>query len=568
MMQEKKRAAAALVNGIAGNGNGRAAAASAADGQGLSSTKAAGPTFQVWSRDSHGFCTECEDTRATVLCVECDEAYCSLCWAALHRRGERATHETIPLGSEEELAPPPEALEESGWLAGVWPSQRPRTSPHPAIPASSSSSAGARAEGGGVSSENGGGDSAGGGAVVVDTKNGKGAIVSNGAGQANGKSVEGWEGASVNRNIAAVPGAVLGAPAAATSAQSMTGNGEAAAMKGGAAVVPGGQPKKAKLNGSALAAAAPLAAAAGAAGAAAAAAPPQTPTIVPLTPPSTSTGVAIEVGAVPTPESSAHRSGSGSGNSSGSGAACRPEGHEGPLCPSGSFFSKPQTPPGSPTGGVSNGKNGATSTGERETNAQGGVGMDAKAEVGVAGGERGPGRHSQEGDRSAAGGTGGGGSENGSTPAAGRAGCGSSNGDAGARAEESTKNGHGQSRNNGLPSSAAGKAGGEEAEAVVPAQALAAGATAGSDDMDVEAPLFSPAAMEAAAAGGGTDVEVPQASAPASEKSVGANGGGVPAGGDEAVGPAREATKSEKESLADLHRRSTNIPLRLDPRER
>ncbi|CAN0366649.1 unnamed protein product, partial [Ectocarpus sp. 12 AP-2014] len=154
MMQEKKRAAAALVNGIAGNGNGRAATSSAVEGQGLSNTKAAGPTFQVWSRDSHGFCTECEDTRATVLCHECDEAYCSLCWAALHRRGERARHETIPLGSEEELAPPPEALEESGWLAGVWPSQRPRASPHPAIPTSSSSSAGAGTEVGGVSSEN------------------------------------------------------------------------------------------------------------------------------------------------------------------------------------------------------------------------------------------------------------------------------------------------------------------------------------------------------------------------------------------------------------------------------
>lgn len=40
-MQEKKRAAAALVNGIAGNGNGRAAASSAMEGQGLSNTKAA-----------------------------------------------------------------------------------------------------------------------------------------------------------------------------------------------------------------------------------------------------------------------------------------------------------------------------------------------------------------------------------------------------------------------------------------------------------------------------------------------------------------------------------------------
>ncbi len=33
-----------------------------------------------------------------MLCQDCDEAYCSLCWAALHRRGERAKHETTPLG--------------------------------------------------------------------------------------------------------------------------------------------------------------------------------------------------------------------------------------------------------------------------------------------------------------------------------------------------------------------------------------------------------------------------------------------------------------------------------------
>ncbi|CAM9304629.1 unnamed protein product [Ectocarpus sp. 13 AM-2016] len=561
MMREKKRAVAALVNGIAGNGNRRAAASSAVEGQGLSSTKAAGPTFQVWSRDSHGFCTECEDTRATVLCRECDEAYCSLCWAALHRRGERAKHEAIPLGSEEELAPPPEALEESGWLAGVWPSQRPRTSPHPAIPASSSSSAGAGTEVGGVSSNNGGGDSAGAAAVNLARKNGNGAIVGNGAGPANGKSAEGWEGASANRNTEAVPVVSSGAPASATGARSMTGNGEPAAAKGGAVVVPGGQPKKVKLNGSALAAAAAPAAAPPEA-----IAPPQTPKIVPLTPPSTSTGVDIEVGAPPTAESSAHRSGSGSGSGSGSsssGAAFRPEGHEGPLCPSGSFFSKPQTPPGSPTGGVSNRKNGAISTGGTKKKSQGEVGIHAKAGVDVAGGARGQGRHSQEGECSAAGGTGGGGSENCSTPAAGRA----ANGDAGLRAEESTENGHGENRNNGLSSSAAAKAGGEEAAAVVAEPAPTAGAT-GSDNMDVDAPLFSPAAMEAAAAGGGTDVEVPHASAPASEKPVGANGGGVSAGGAEPVGPAREATKSEKESLVDLYRRSTNIPLRLDPRER
>lgn len=73
------------------------------------------------------------------------------------------------------------------------------------------------------------------------------------------------------------------------------------------------------------------------------------------------------------------------------------------------------------------------------------------------------------------------------------------------------------------------------------------------DSMDVEAPLFSAAAIAAAAgAGSNVDVEVPLL-----EKN-----------GDEVAGRAREATAAEKRSLADLKRRATNVPLRLDPRER
>ncbi|CAM9498858.1 unnamed protein product, partial [Choristocarpus tenellus] len=77
-----------------------------------------GPRFEVWSSKSRPFCTECEDTRATVYCEACEEDYCSLCWAFLHRKGARARHTTRAI-STVDAAPPPEV---SGWLAGVWPS--------------------------------------------------------------------------------------------------------------------------------------------------------------------------------------------------------------------------------------------------------------------------------------------------------------------------------------------------------------------------------------------------------------------------------------------------------------
>ncbi|CAM9790505.1 unnamed protein product, partial [Discosporangium mesarthrocarpum] len=81
--------------------------------------------FEVWSSKSHLFCTECEDTRATVLCEGCEEEYCLLCWASLHRKGARARHTTVPISPAalEEALPPDMAKAGSSWLSGVWSSQ-------------------------------------------------------------------------------------------------------------------------------------------------------------------------------------------------------------------------------------------------------------------------------------------------------------------------------------------------------------------------------------------------------------------------------------------------------------
>jgi B-box zinc finger len=44
------------------------------------------------------FCVECEDTLATVLCVECGDNYCDLCFDSQHRKGARAKHTKQPFG--------------------------------------------------------------------------------------------------------------------------------------------------------------------------------------------------------------------------------------------------------------------------------------------------------------------------------------------------------------------------------------------------------------------------------------------------------------------------------------
>ncbi|OQS06198.1 hypothetical protein THRCLA_01758 [Thraustotheca clavata] len=44
-----------------------------------------------------GMCVECEDTDASVSCLDCGDLYCDLCFQAQHRSGRRAKHRTAPL---------------------------------------------------------------------------------------------------------------------------------------------------------------------------------------------------------------------------------------------------------------------------------------------------------------------------------------------------------------------------------------------------------------------------------------------------------------------------------------
>ncbi|GLB34139.1 putative protein of unknown function (DUF2009) [Lyophyllum shimeji] len=44
-----------------------------------------------------GFCVECEDQPAQVLCETCSDAYCEVCFAAQHRKGSRKRHTVKPL---------------------------------------------------------------------------------------------------------------------------------------------------------------------------------------------------------------------------------------------------------------------------------------------------------------------------------------------------------------------------------------------------------------------------------------------------------------------------------------
>jgi hypothetical protein len=43
-----------------------------------------------------GACVECE-ADATLHCVQCQDDYCPVCYAALHRKGKRAAHTTTPV---------------------------------------------------------------------------------------------------------------------------------------------------------------------------------------------------------------------------------------------------------------------------------------------------------------------------------------------------------------------------------------------------------------------------------------------------------------------------------------
>ncbi|KAM6496124.1 Protein of unknown function (DUF2009) domain containing protein [Amanita muscaria] len=46
---------------------------------------------------AEGYCVECEDQPAHILCETCKDVYCEVCFAAQHRKGTRKRHATSPL---------------------------------------------------------------------------------------------------------------------------------------------------------------------------------------------------------------------------------------------------------------------------------------------------------------------------------------------------------------------------------------------------------------------------------------------------------------------------------------
>mmetsp|Transcript_6898 Transcript_6898/g.13290 ORF Transcript_6898/g.13290 Transcript_6898/m.13290 type:complete len:121 (+) Transcript_6898:41-403(+) len=50
-------------------------------------------------------CQLCEDTTATLFCKQCNEAFCSECFEALHWSGKRQGHEVFPVGEVPGAAP-------------------------------------------------------------------------------------------------------------------------------------------------------------------------------------------------------------------------------------------------------------------------------------------------------------------------------------------------------------------------------------------------------------------------------------------------------------------------------
>ncbi|KDQ29697.1 hypothetical protein PLEOSDRAFT_1055696 [Pleurotus ostreatus PC15] len=51
---------------------------------------------------AEGYCVECEDQPAQVLCETCLDKFCEVCFAAQHRKGSRKRHATKPLSSGQE----------------------------------------------------------------------------------------------------------------------------------------------------------------------------------------------------------------------------------------------------------------------------------------------------------------------------------------------------------------------------------------------------------------------------------------------------------------------------------
>ncbi|KAL0950208.1 hypothetical protein HGRIS_010200 [Hohenbuehelia grisea] len=67
---------------------------------------------------AEGFCIECEDQPAQVLCETCSDNYCEVCFASQHRKGSRKRHAVKPLseqpGKKAKLAHNAEASSSSG----------------------------------------------------------------------------------------------------------------------------------------------------------------------------------------------------------------------------------------------------------------------------------------------------------------------------------------------------------------------------------------------------------------------------------------------------------------------
>jgi hypothetical protein len=69
--------------------------------------------------DAIVYCADCEDGIASRMCVECGDPYCNVCWAALHRRGNRAAHTFEQLAGPAGGGEGSDDEEEAGYRAGV-----------------------------------------------------------------------------------------------------------------------------------------------------------------------------------------------------------------------------------------------------------------------------------------------------------------------------------------------------------------------------------------------------------------------------------------------------------------
>lgn len=62
--------------------------------------------FSILCMKESNICDRCEESAATVMCVECGKPYCDECSVEVHSRGKWATHTTYPKGQ----SPPPKVL--------------------------------------------------------------------------------------------------------------------------------------------------------------------------------------------------------------------------------------------------------------------------------------------------------------------------------------------------------------------------------------------------------------------------------------------------------------------------